>query len=191
VEEPDRLRAADVDREFVAERLRVALNEGRLSLHEYDERVRDAYAAKTYGELKALLTDLPDAAPAARSQMVPVADTAMVVPERGQTSRWVAGLWSSWITVACVLTVIWLLTGPGGGFWPAWPLGIWGAFLLAHTISGIAHGAPQEQARRHAEREARHRARREARRAARDAGHDPAEPSDDNGDQHGTAPATG
>ncbi len=190
MEEPDRLRAADVDREFVAERLRIALNEGRLTLHEYDERVRDAYAAKTYGELKALLTDLPEVAPAARSQVVPLGDRAVVVPQRGQTSRWIAGVWSSWITVGCVLTVIWFLTDAGGVFWPAWPLGIWGAFLLAHTISGIAHGAPQEHVRRLAEREARQRAKREARRTARDGDHDPAEPSDDR-DQRGTAPATG
>jgi len=55
----DRLRAADSDREKVAEQLKAALDEGRLSLHEYDERVGEAYAAKTYQELLVLLTDLP------------------------------------------------------------------------------------------------------------------------------------
>ena len=53
------MRAADADRERVAERLRAALEEGRLDLHEYDERLQGAYAAKTYGDLDALLTDLP------------------------------------------------------------------------------------------------------------------------------------
>ena len=63
------LRAGDADRERVAERLRLALDEGRLNLHEYDERLRDAYGAKTYSELDALLADLPErhaAVPAAR-----------------------------------------------------------------------------------------------------------------------------
>ena len=35
----------------VADRLRVALDEGRLDLHEYDERLQRAYAARTYGDL--------------------------------------------------------------------------------------------------------------------------------------------
>ncbi|MBO0875572.1 MAG: DUF1707 domain-containing protein, partial [Pseudonocardia sp.] len=39
------LRAADVDRERVAERLRRAQAEGRISLVEFDERVAGAYAA--------------------------------------------------------------------------------------------------------------------------------------------------
>jgi hypothetical protein len=45
--EPGELRAGDADRERVAERLRLALDEGRLNLHEYDERLQEAYAAKT------------------------------------------------------------------------------------------------------------------------------------------------
>ena len=46
--------------------LRVALDEGRLDLHGYDERLQRAYAAKTYGELQALLSDLPGAGAGAR-----------------------------------------------------------------------------------------------------------------------------
>lgn len=53
------LRAGDADRERVAECWRTALDEGRLHLHEYDEWLRDAYAAKTHAELDKLLMDLP------------------------------------------------------------------------------------------------------------------------------------
>ena len=53
--EPGELRAGDADRERVADRLRIALDEGRLNLYEYDERLRDAYAARTYAELDKLL----------------------------------------------------------------------------------------------------------------------------------------
>ena len=53
------MRAADTDREQVAEQLRSAHSEGRLDLAEYDERVRRAWEARTYGELKALTADLP------------------------------------------------------------------------------------------------------------------------------------
>ncbi|MFI5826063.1 DUF1707 domain-containing protein [Streptomyces sp. NPDC051578] len=53
------LRAADVDREAVAEQLRVAAGEGRLGLAELEERLDRTYAAKTYGELDVLVADLP------------------------------------------------------------------------------------------------------------------------------------
>jgi hypothetical protein len=52
-------RAGDADREAVAERLRVAAGEGRIELWELDERLGQAYGARTYGELAALLADLP------------------------------------------------------------------------------------------------------------------------------------
>ncbi len=52
-------RAADADRDAVAERLRVAAREGRIELWELEERLDQAYRAKTYGELATLLADLP------------------------------------------------------------------------------------------------------------------------------------
>ena len=55
----DGMRAADSDRAAVADRLRVALEEGRLDLHEYDERLQRAYAARTYGELDGLPGTIP------------------------------------------------------------------------------------------------------------------------------------
>ena len=53
------LRAADADRQQVADQLKDALEEGRLSLHEYDERVALAYAARTYADLLTIVADLP------------------------------------------------------------------------------------------------------------------------------------
>jgi hypothetical protein len=52
-------RASDSDREQVAERLRHATAEGRLTAPELDERLQTVFAARTYGELDALLSDLP------------------------------------------------------------------------------------------------------------------------------------
>lgn len=176
IREPDKLRAADVDREFVAERLRGALNEGRLTLTEYDDRLKETYAARTYGDLKALLTDLPEPTPPGRSQMEPAGSSGPVhTGAAGGRShhgrKWVAAQWSSWCTVACILVVIWALSG-AGSFWPAWPLGVWGAVLLASTIRGLATGAPSADARRRAEREARRRAERDFRQMNRDNGTD-------------------
>jgi len=53
------LRAADADRERIAERLRTGHAEGRLDLAELQERLERAYAAKTLGDLRALVRDLP------------------------------------------------------------------------------------------------------------------------------------
>jgi Domain of unknown function (DUF1707) len=52
-------RAADSDRDAVAERLRVAAREGRIEPWELEERLSQAYRAKTYGDLATLLADLP------------------------------------------------------------------------------------------------------------------------------------
>lgn len=51
--------ASDSDRERVAERLRQAATEGRILAHELEERVARALRARTYGELDALVADLP------------------------------------------------------------------------------------------------------------------------------------
>lgn len=53
------LRASDADREHVAELLGRAFAEGRLSSEEHSERLEAVYAAKTMGELRPLVSDLP------------------------------------------------------------------------------------------------------------------------------------
>jgi hypothetical protein len=64
-------RAGDADREAVAERLRIAAGDGRIDLAELDERLAQAYAAKTYGQLEVLVADLP-----VRSASIPKAAEA-------------------------------------------------------------------------------------------------------------------
>src|SRR5258708_20720848 len=63
---PDRgeLRASHEDRDRVVERLRVAAGDGRLTADELDERLDVALTARAYGELEAVLADLPAAGPA-------------------------------------------------------------------------------------------------------------------------------
>jgi Domain of unknown function (DUF1707) len=175
--EPGELRAGDADRERVAERLRLALDEGRLNLHEYDERLQEAYAAKTYGELDKLLADLPGVAPASQSQLVPLASGA-VAPATAKwqpgpdghypdaTRRWVAEMWDSWAGAVAICVAIWgvisLISLEPLYFWPGWVAGPWGAVLLVQTLLGLARGEPQrwaaKQARKEAERELRRQA---------------------------------
>ncbi len=79
--------AADADRDRVAEQLRQAAVEGRIFAHELEERLGRALSARTYGELDALVADLPSAAattrPRSRTARVasahPVAAVAVLV----------------------------------------------------------------------------------------------------------------
>ncbi|MBE1537417.1 DUF1707 SHOCT-like domain-containing protein [Actinomadura algeriensis] len=59
------MRASDADRDRVAQILRDAAGDGRLTLAELDERLDAVYAAKTYSELRPLTLDLPPAGGAA------------------------------------------------------------------------------------------------------------------------------
>jgi hypothetical protein len=61
VPEPRNLRASDADRESVANVLREAAGDGRLTMDELDERLDAVYAAKTYAELEPITHDLPAA----------------------------------------------------------------------------------------------------------------------------------
>jgi hypothetical protein len=63
------LRAADTDREWTLSYLRTAYAEGRLSHELYDTRVGQALTAQTFGELDAVLVDLPRPGPPATNQL--------------------------------------------------------------------------------------------------------------------------
>ncbi|WP_067505950.1 DUF1707 domain-containing protein [Actinoplanes sp. TFC3] len=149
------MRAGDADRQAVANKLRAALDEGRLDLHEYDDRVQQAYAAKTYGELNPLLQDLPTA-----KVSVPV--------ESHATGRWLREVWGSWLGVVGVTCVIWLISSVASGdltyFWPVWVAVPWGLVLVFVTVTGLSTGEPRKQA----EKRARKQLKRERRALTRD-----------------------
>jgi len=60
----DRMRISDSDRDRVAAQLRDYYAEGRLTSEELDERVTAALSAKTAGDLRRLMADLPSPSPA-------------------------------------------------------------------------------------------------------------------------------
>ncbi|WP_246486626.1 DUF1707 SHOCT-like domain-containing protein [Kribbella qitaiheensis] len=69
-----RRRVSDLEREDVAERLRDAAGEGRLTFAELEERLETVYGAKTYGQLVQITADLPN------GLAVPNAGTASLTP---------------------------------------------------------------------------------------------------------------
>ncbi|MBW8481030.1 DUF1707 domain-containing protein [Actinomadura sp. PM05-2] len=77
------MRASDADRDRVAERLREALAEGRITPGEHAERIDAVYQARTYADLEPVLADLPDehgATPPAPGISLRK-DTALPVPD--------------------------------------------------------------------------------------------------------------
>lgn len=135
----DQQRAADADREKVAERLRQALEEGRLDLDEFDDRLGRAYAAKTYGELDRLMTDLPTPVPPKPRHPATV-------------RRWLIAQWRPWVNVVSICVAIWVLSAILSGgmhyFWPFWVAVPWGVVLLVRTAGGLSAGEPQQWAAR-------------------------------------------
>ena len=54
-----RLRASDADREHVVDMLKAAFVQGRVTKDEFDARVGQAFASRTYAELAAVTADIP------------------------------------------------------------------------------------------------------------------------------------
>ncbi|GAA1514029.1 DUF1707 domain-containing protein [Streptomyces albidochromogenes] len=67
------LRASDADRDRVADILRDAVAEGRLTAEEHADRVESVYRAKTVAELEPLVQDLPAPGGGARPAPAPAA----------------------------------------------------------------------------------------------------------------------
>jgi hypothetical protein len=85
----DRLRVSDADRDHVAALLRDHYAEGRLSTGELDERLTAALNAKTSGELRRVLADLPGPGPRPGAGAFPPGEG--VFPPRGGLLRPAAG----------------------------------------------------------------------------------------------------
>lgn len=122
------LRIGNPERDVVVERLTAALNEGRLDLVEYDDRVRQVYAARTAGELVPITADLPAPVPAPPPPPKKSLATVLTPDEL------------RWAGVAIILVTIWVIHSVANQslnyFWPVWPIGIWGAVLLGRRLTG-------------------------------------------------------
>lgn len=103
------LRASDADRDQIAERLRNAAAEGRLLAEELEERLGALFSSRTYGELDALVADLPGPTPARRPR-------SRELVARGVLALAVIGL----AVVAIMVVIAAVLTGLAG-LWLFWP----------------------------------------------------------------------
>ncbi|HWS38233.1 MAG TPA: DUF1707 domain-containing protein [Actinoplanes sp.] len=132
------MRAGDVDRQRVADQLKAALDEGRLDLSEYDERVQKAYAAKTFGDFGGLLDDLPGTVPVSKSQVAPMTPVVGEPARKGEQKHRSGVQGMAFVFGICVL--VWVMGGTGY-FWPMWvaiPL-VWAALAYFRDRGNRGH----------------------------------------------------
>ena len=140
MDDQQKMRASDRDRQQVVDRLRCALEDGRLTMEEYVDRMEVAYQAATYGDLAPLCSDLPVSPPVMAG---PTADARATAPpvaffRAGYLAALPAVLkvlWVKWLVVVSVNVAVWaLVSGTSGHLaypWPVWVAGPYGAALFA------------------------------------------------------------
>lgn len=122
----DRLRASDADREHIIARLRDHFAEGRLTRDELDERITAALSARTFGDLRVLMADLPEPAPVG----VPAAGT---MPRAAAGPVFVRRRGPRLLPLALLFLLVATL-GSGGGFVL---LAVFQAFLAFSLLAGV------------------------------------------------------
>lgn len=105
----DRLRSSDADRDRVASLLRDHFADGRLTPDELDERLTATLSARTFGDLRRVLSDLPEPAPA------PAPRQASRVPRRPAPLRTPRRRGPRLLPLA-VLALVAVLLIPGAGW---------------------------------------------------------------------------
>src|SRR5580692_7890410 len=150
------IRASDADRQEVVDRLRTALDEGRLKMDEYLDRMGLASEAVTYGDLVPLYADLPESASVVRREptAAPLARPEAPLPAIAARHGFAAlptplkVLWTIWGAIVAVNVVVWGLVSATTAHliypWPVWVAGPLGAILLAVTfgVTQIRRGNP-------------------------------------------------
>ena len=151
MDDQQKMRASDRDRQQVVDRLRCALEDGRLTMEEYVDRMEVAYQAATYGDLAPLCSDLPVSPPAMTR---PTADARATAPP---AAFFLAGyladlpavlkvLWVTWLVVVSVNVAVWPWSAgpaatsptPGRSGWPVRTGRRCSLFQLASRCSGAA-----------------------------------------------------
>jgi len=130
----EHLRASRADREHVIGMLKAAYVQGMLAKDEFDQRVGQAFASRTYADLAALTADLPAGLTTAKPPEPARAQGEHKVLRPG---RWIvvstaayAGAWAYE-----------LFLSPHGGDNPSFPLLILGGFLIYLGILIVSVGA--------------------------------------------------
>lgn len=140
-----KIRASDAERERVAAALRDHLTAGRLTIEEFEDRLEQAFAAKTLGDLEGLMTDLPGG----DLESLKDATARRPAPEAAQepleqlSPAWHA-IWRPWLAITIFFFVLWLVSGPAGGAWFVY-LSLIAALVLLRRARRAARRAERDQ----------------------------------------------
>ena len=129
----EHIRVSDADRERVTSRLREHFAEGRLTSDELDERVSAALNAKTFGDLRPVMADLPE--------------PALAPLRAGPDPRWAGPPGPFWVArhrgprvlplLLVVLLATVLFSGGGAGWLVSAFFRLMLVFWLAASVVGI------------------------------------------------------
>jgi len=125
------LRASDLERHQTVDFLRQHAGEGRLTTDELEERIEQAYGAKTLGQLAVLTADLPTEPRAYAGLRRP-----LEVPA-DPTRRFKVKLLRQvrrWATLDLAAVLIWFFTNRHGSFWPGYVI-LLGLLLVLFRVS--------------------------------------------------------
>ena len=130
-----RLRAAHADREQVIDVLKVAFVRGRLTKDEFDARVGQTLASRTYAELAVLTADIP-------------AERAVAEPRRTPSRMPKPGVaWGTGVIIAAVVLVSAALIGNAGLIYLA-VVAVFGAAFA--TVGQLLHSRHERLRKQHA-----------------------------------------
>ena len=125
---PSHVRVGDPERRRIVDELQRHYVLGRLTQDELDQRVSRSLAARTFGDLEDVVTDLPfEPSPAASESSAASSSSPRDIGDLHAGSRH--------LSHAGHMEPLWLITSPGGYFWPIWPMLGWGFGLAAHGLS--------------------------------------------------------
>ncbi len=140
----DGIRASDLERDAVAERLRVAYAEGRLNSAEFADRLDAVLCARTRGELGEHTRDLPLPPPRPLAPGLPARRLDPGLPVTRDRQPSLREQWYGFASVNMICLLIWAgvaLTAGVGYFWPVWVLVPWGIGLTVRTAAHQRDGS--------------------------------------------------
>ena len=131
---PAAMRASDADRDAVVSDLSEHFQVGRLTAGELDERTGRALAARSWGELRELLADLPAAGSALRAPAATRSSTRPRRPAWRAAPPLIAAL--AGVGIAAIMLVN-VAHGGWGGMWLLLPLLLIARRFICHPAASV------------------------------------------------------